>query len=147
MGQAHHYFSKLNYTLANEDSSLEVALLPEKTDTILSIAGSGARVVPLLSRSPRRVICADLSESQLALTELRLALVREASHAEFLDFLGYPRSGADRSAMSLRKHWIEKLDLRRETREFCKAWLSSQDWQSPIYSGSWEKTFQTLSRL
>ncbi|MBU6374828.1 MAG: DUF3419 family protein [Bdellovibrionales bacterium] len=147
MSRATSYFSQLNYTLANEDTALEVALLPEKTDTILSIAGSGSRVVPLLSRSPRRVICVDLSPAQLALTELRISLVREVSRSEFMAFLGYPCAEAEKSPEKLRKHWLEKLELRPETRSFCRDWLSSRDWQSPIYSGRWEKTFQTLSAL
>jgi S-adenosylmethionine-diacylglycerol 3-amino-3-carboxypropyl transferase len=147
MAHAQKYFSTLNYTLANEDTSLEVELLPENTDTILSIAGSGGRILPLLSRSPKRVICVDLAEAQLALTELRLSLAREASHAEFLDFFGYPHAGADRSPEKLRQHWVKRLDLRPQTRDFCQAWLSSLDWRSPLYDGRWEKTFQKLSRM
>ncbi len=147
MAQAQTYFSTLNYTLANEDTSLEVELLPENTDTILSIAGSGGRILPLLSRSPKRVICVDLADAQLALTELRLALAREASHSEFLDFFGYPHAGADRSPEKLRQHWLDRLDLRADTREFCRSWLSSLDWQRPLYDGRWEKTFQKLSRM
>jgi S-adenosylmethionine-diacylglycerol 3-amino-3-carboxypropyl transferase len=147
MAHAETYFSTLNYTLANEDTSLEVALLPENTDTILSIAGSGGRILPLLSRSPRRVVCVDLADAQLALTELRLALAREASHAEFLDFFGYPRSGAEHSPERLRQHWVDRLELRPETREFCKGWLASLDWRIPLYDGRWEKTFQKLSRM
>jgi len=147
MAHAQTYFSTLNYTLANEDTALEVELLPESIDTILSIAGSGGRILPLLSRSPKRVICVDLAEAQLALTELRLALAREASHPEFLDFFGYPQVGADRSPEKLRQHWVDRLELRPETRQFCRAWLSSLDWRSPLYEGRWEKTFQKLSRM
>jgi S-adenosylmethionine-diacylglycerol 3-amino-3-carboxypropyl transferase len=147
MVHAQKYFSTLNYTLANEDTSLEVELLPENTDTILSIAGSGGRILPLLSRSPKRVLCVDLAEAQLALTELRLSLAREASLAEFLAFFGYPHADAERSPEKLRQHWVERLELRSETREFCKGWLASINWQAPLYEGRWEKTFQKLSRM
>ena len=34
MAHAQTYFSTLNYTLANEDTALEVELLPESIDTI-----------------------------------------------------------------------------------------------------------------
>lgn len=137
-------FRAPNYTLANEDTSLEHALLPLRCASVLTIAGSGSRVLPLVARAPERIICVDLSSSQLALTELRLALAREASHEDYLGVLGYP-PGED--SRSLRRHWVERLDLSPSTREFLVRWLGSHDWRAPIYLGRWERTFSRLSRL
>lgn len=133
-----------NYTLANEDTSLEHALLPLHCASVLTIAGSGSRVLPLVARAPSRITCVDLSSSQLALTELRLALAREASYEDFLGVLGYPPVEDSRS---LRRHWIERLELRPASREFLKGWLGSNDWRAPIHLGRWERTFSRLSGL
>ena len=144
------YFSTLNYTLANEDTTLELSLLPEQSDTVLTVAGSGGRVLPLLARKPRKLICVDLAPAQLFLTELRLALAREATHEEFLTFWGYPQtegSASPSEASALRKKWIAKLELSPPAREYLRAWLSSLDWSCPLYDGRWERTFAKLSRV
>lgn len=154
MSEARAYFSKLNYTLANEDTGLECALLSagagRSGDTILTIAGSGGRALPLLASAPSRLVCVDLAEPQLAITELRLALAREASHEEFLQFMGFPSRTPQPSAGELavlRRRWVDELELRPGTRAFVKSWLNSIDWGSPLYEGKWERTFQKLSRV
>jgi S-adenosylmethionine-diacylglycerol 3-amino-3-carboxypropyl transferase len=149
MSSSSTYFSGLNYTLANEDTALEMALLTEGCDTVLTIAGSGGRVLPLLAKKPRRVICVDLSQQQLHLTELRLALAREAPLEVFLAFMGYPHEHApdEREAAMLRRKWIEDLAMSREAREFLRQWLAYLDWGAPLYDGKWERTFARLSRV
>ncbi len=154
MSEARSYFSTLNYTLANEDTGLECALLAggagRSGDTILTIAGSGGRALPLLVGAPSRLVCVDLAEPQLALTELRIALAREASHEEFLQFMGFPSAATEVSAGELavlRRRWVDQLELRPGTRAFLKSWLGSIDWGSPLYEGKWERTFQKLSRV
>jgi len=144
------YFSTLNYTLANEDTALELALLPAQSDTVLTIAGSGGRVLPLLARKPRRLICVDLSPAQLFLTELRLALAREAGLDDFLTFWGYPQTQGRASpsdACALRKKWIAQLELSPPAREYLRSWLNSLHWACPLYDGRWERTFAKLSRV
>lgn len=152
MSEARTYFTTLNYTLANEDTGLECTLLSggagQSGDTILTIAGSGGRVLPLLASGPARVVCVDLAEPQLALTELRLALAREASREEFLQFMGYAGAGASAGeAARLRQRLLDRLELRPGTRAFLKSWLTSIEWGSPLYEGKWERTFQKLSRV
>jgi S-adenosylmethionine-diacylglycerol 3-amino-3-carboxypropyl transferase len=148
------YFSGLNYTLANEDTALELALLRDGCDTVLTVAGSGSRVLPLLARAPRRLVCVDLSLQQLQLTELRLALAREAPLEDFLSFMGYPlaadssRGGqSERDAALLRQKYIEHLELAPVTRQFLKDWFESIDWRLPLYEGRWERTFKKLSAI
>src|SRR4051812_41277723 len=88
MGQAH--FKGLVYTLANEDSAFEASILPTDQKVVFAIAGSGSRVLPLLSKNPKKLVCVDLSKEQLYLTELRIESLRSLSHNEFLQFWGYP---------------------------------------------------------
>ena len=88
MGQAH--FNGLVYTLTNEDSLVEAELLPDNTERVIAIAGSGSRIVPLLTKSPKELVCVDLSVEQLYLTELRVESVRHLSRDEFIQFFGYP---------------------------------------------------------
>jgi len=145
-----NYFSGLNYTLANEDTELEYSLLPEGCATVLTVAGSGARALPLVARAPRRLLCVDLSARQLALTELRLALAREAELAEYMAFFGYPQAGGpvrEGEAALLRRKWIDKLELSPLAREFLKQWLAGIDWGTPLYEGGWERTFARLSSV
>ncbi|NBW81737.1 DUF3419 family protein, partial [bacterium] len=73
------YFNTLNYSLANEDTALELGILPEQRRHVLSVAGSGARVLPLFAKSPQRLTCVDLSQEQLFLTELRIESARVLS--------------------------------------------------------------------
>ena len=58
---AEKYFNSLNYTIGNEDASLELAVLPEKAQHVFTVAGSGSRIIPLLSKNPLRLTCVDSS--------------------------------------------------------------------------------------
>ena len=84
------YFDDLNYTLGNEDSSLEYNLLPKDTKHVLAIAGSGSRILPLLAKHPKKLTCIDTSSLQLYLTELRIETLRSLEYDKFLAFWGYP---------------------------------------------------------
>ena len=64
------YFSKLNYSFANEDTTVEMEILPKGAQRVVCVAGSGSRVLPLLAKKPHKLVCADLSEQQLYITEL-----------------------------------------------------------------------------
>jgi len=86
------YFENLNYTLANEDSRFESHILPEGLDHVVTVGGSGARVIPLLAKKPKRISVLDISQAQLALCELRIQSLREFNHEQYLRFWGYPSS-------------------------------------------------------
>ncbi|MFL5814813.1 MAG: DUF3419 family protein [Bdellovibrionia bacterium] len=143
MSQA--YFTRaLNYTLANEDTAMELAMLQEGLGHILSVAGSGGRVLPLLSKKPKRLTCVDVSQEQLYLTELRIESARALTHAEFLAFWGYPPRSATPGE---RKDLYSKIKLSKEADTFISGLFSSQTWQSVLYLGKWERTFSTLSQV
>ena len=84
------YFSSLNYSLANEDASVETGVLPYGSSQVLSIAGSGGRVIPLASKQPKKIICVDVCKVQLHLTEMRFSALRNLNFDEYLKLLGYP---------------------------------------------------------
>ena len=139
------FFSKkLNYTLANEDTATELAILPRGLKHVVAVAGSGGRVLPLFAQNPQHVSCVDLSLEQLMLTELRIAAAQVLQHSEFLSFFGYP--GGDSHAET-RKSLFQQLELTPATREFFIGLFEAIEWQSLLYLGRWEKSFKTISRI
>ncbi len=142
------YFEDLNYTLSNEDTRIEANLLPEGADRVFSIAGSGARALPLIARSPKEIDIVDMSQEQLYLNELRWAAARALSHDEYLFFLGYrgglpdgdPR-GDDRMGL------FTRLELGEECRRFwgerARHWLP----RGFVFLGRWEGHCQKLGFL
>lgn len=138
------YFNQLNYSLGNEDTALELAILPERVGHVFSVAGSGGRVVPLLAKFPRKVTCIDVAQEQLYLAELRFAAVRALSHAEFVAFWGYPPFPATPSG---RKEMFRKLTLSAPAKTFFEGYFAANSWASLLYDGKWENTFKKLSLM
>lgn len=138
------FFSGLNYTIGNEDTSFELALLPHNTDHVVAVAGSGARVVPLLARNPCVVTCVDSSPAQLALCEIRLALVRELTREEYLAFWGYPPAEMDQEQ---RKEVCASLVLSDAARNWLTVLGEAVAWTSFLYAGKWERTCARLAAL
>jgi S-adenosylmethionine-diacylglycerol 3-amino-3-carboxypropyl transferase len=138
------YFSNLNYTLGNEDPTVELSILPLNAGHVFTIAGSGSRVIPLFARQPNKVTCVDSSIQQLSFAETRIETVRALDRQTFLAFWGYPGQ-----SMSLgeRKHCFEKLELSTLTRSSIEQIFKANNWQSLLYLGKWERTFRKLSIL
>lgn len=152
MNASKAYFENLNYTLSNEDTRVEHGLLREGAAAVMAIAGSGARVLPLLARNPARLDVVDLSREQLLLCELRIAAARRLSRPEFLYFLGY-RGGLDsgepcgKDQGDDRYEIFRSLKLGEECREF---WESTRERWAPrgfILLGKWENHFQKLGQI
>jgi S-adenosylmethionine-diacylglycerol 3-amino-3-carboxypropyl transferase len=144
--KAHSYFNRLNYTLANEDTGLEVAMLQRspRPAHVFSIAGSGGRVLPLLAAQPKRVTCVDLAQEQLHLTELRFESTRALSHEEFVAFWGYPPSPMSPHE---RRENFARLRLSPEARIYLQNLFAENAWKPVLYLGGWERTFAGMSRL
>ncbi|OFZ52663.1 MAG: hypothetical protein A2428_16850 [Bdellovibrionales bacterium RIFOXYC1_FULL_54_43] len=138
------YFNKLNYTLANEDTALELELLPEDVGHLFSVAGSGGRILPLLAKRPRLVTCVDLADEQLYLAEMRFASARELSHSEFLAFWGYPPAPASRKD---RRELFHRLGLSEPAKKFLEELFKEKNWDGILYEGKWERTFAKLSEV
>lgn len=139
-----NYFDDLNYTLGNEDSSLEFSVLPRNTNHVLAIAGSGSRILPLLAKHPKQLTCIDTSSPQLYLTELRIETLKSLEYDEFIAFWGYPPhslSPVDR------KKVFQRLNLSKATHRFINDLFKENKWKSLLYLGKWERTFITLSKI
>ncbi len=143
MAQA--YFNQLNYTLGNEDTSVDVEIIRKlKSQSIFSIAGCGGRSLPLLEGA-QRVVMGDVSPYQLSLCRLRKSLYEALEYEEFLMFFDFPPfSGQDNSYQ--RKVIFKKLNLSVEDRNYFYSILEGLNWKSLLYIGKWERTFQTMSK-
>jgi len=145
---AQEYFSDLNYTLSNEDTQVEFRLLPENSKRVFSIAGSGARCLPLIARNPQELHVVDMSSSQLYLCELRHRAAQALSYEEWLFLLGYRgavQNGEPKS--DSRFHLFQRLSLSEAAHDY---WTSRREgWESNgfIRLGRWEKHFQKLGVL
>lgn len=145
---AKEYFSDLNYTLSNEDTRIEFELLPENSERVFSIAGSGARCLPLIAKNPKALDIIDMSVSQLYLCELRYQAMKTLSYEEYLFFIGYRgalQSGDDEG--NSREEIYQKLSLSSDADHY---WKSRKQGWAPrgfILLGRWEAHFQKLGFL
>lgn len=138
------YFSALNYSLGDEDPSVEVSVLPPDSKHVMCIAGSGTRVVPLLARKPRILTCVDILPEQLALTELRIEAIRCLRHEEFMQLMGYDMAN---SSPRVREALFERVQLSAAARTLLQAMFSRNGWAPIIYIGKFEQMLMTLSKL
>ena len=140
------YFSKLNYTLANEDTTLEYNIVakikPRKT---LSVCGSGGRSLPLLAHTNDVLVCADLSQQQIYLAKMRLESFAKLEWDGFLRFWGFAPYREDENCNE-RKTIFQTFKLEKEVREYFETVFEEIGYRSLIYEGKWEKTFTSVSR-
>ena len=141
------YFSKLNYTLANEDTALEHELVKRlKPARVLSVCGSGGRSLPLLGGIGQDLVCADLSGQQLLLASHRRATIEALSHEEYLMYWGFPPFRAEENR-DWRKKIFTELALDGSTREYFAHLFDTLHWDALLYEGKWEKTFTSVPKL
>ncbi|KQH73150.1 DUF3419 family protein [Xylella fastidiosa] len=137
------YFDHLNYSLGDEDSSVEYGMLAEGIKRVVAVAGSGGRVLPLIARAPDEVICVDINDAQLAMTALRVAALRALHRHEFLGLMGYVALAVDE-----RQRMLRDLPLSEEHRaHLLPVWEAVARGESPIYLGRFERTLQTLASV
>ena len=139
-----NYFDSLNYTIGNEDTTLELEILPEEAQHVFAVAGSGSRIIPLLVKNPRFITCIDSSKEQLSISELRIATLRELNYEDFLAFWGYPYKNI---ATNKRKSIFDNLVISSQAREIMNLFFERNNWESLLYAGKWEQTFKKLSRV
>jgi S-adenosylmethionine-diacylglycerol 3-amino-3-carboxypropyl transferase len=145
---AKEYFSDLNYTLSNEDTRIEYDLLPEKASRVFSIAGSGARCMPLIARHPKELDVVDMSVSQNYLGELRYQAMKALSYEEYLFLMGYRgalQSGGDKGDDRL--ELLQQIQLSPEAKSY---WMDRRTGWTPrgfILLGKWESHFQKIGFL
>ena len=145
---ASEYFSDLNYTLANEDTRIEFELLPENVERVFSIAGSGARCLPLVAKNPKYLDVIDMSVSQLYLCEMRLQAMKTFTYEEYLFFMGYRgalQAGHDNG--DSREELFQRLQLSPAAKNY---WQERKEGWKPrgfIHLGRWESHFQKLGSI
>ncbi len=144
---AQKYFSGLNYTLGNEDTSVEIALIKDlKPNKIFSICGSGGRSLPLMHNDCEILSLADLSEEQLFLAECRFHTYRQLSHEDFLLFWGYyPFS--DNNHQGRRREIFSDLKLSSKAHAFLSQVFHEIHFDSLLYLGKWESTFAVFAKI
>lgn len=140
------YFNTLNYTMANEDTRLEVAILEKGLSHVTSVCGSGGRVLPLLACAPKAITLVDLSQEQLYLAELRFATLRDLNYEGFCSFWGYPPRSMEPKERKLCFDEL-KLSLSPNSRSYLEELFKAVDWQSVLYLGRWERTMAKLARV
>lgn len=141
------YFQGLNYTLGNEDSTLEIEICKKiKPQSIFSICGSGGRSLPLAGSECQLLTLSDLSQEQLWLAELRDHTYKNLDHESFLKFWGYFPYRDDDNC-EFRKKAFYSFTLRDEVRHFFDRVFIELDFASVLYLGKWERTFQVLSSI
>jgi S-adenosylmethionine-diacylglycerol 3-amino-3-carboxypropyl transferase len=139
---SYKYFNKLNYTMSNEDTEFEYSLLSESVNHVLTIAGSGSRVIPLLAKKPKMISICDYSIEQLALTATRIETVKEFTHLEFLGFWGYQEILPDK-----RKQMFDSLTLPLNFKEIMEQIFNEHKWSSLLYVGKYEMMLISLSSI
>lgn len=143
---SHNYFSGLNYTLGNEDTTVEIELIKKlKPKNIFSICGSGGRSLPLVHNEAELIVLSDLSKEQLMLAELRYVSYKTLSFEEFLMFWGY-YPYADDNDTEKRKELFSKLPVKLETGTFFNNVFNQINFHSLLYLGKWERTFAIFAK-
>ncbi|MEX0914471.1 MAG: DUF3419 family protein, partial [Wenzhouxiangellaceae bacterium] len=139
-----NYFGGLAYSLGDEDSRIERELLPYRASRVLTIAGSGGRVVPLLARAPRRLEAVDISPWQIAFTRFRLAALSTLDSEEYARLLGY---GREPLLGELRHKLITALPLLDADRSLIGEVHRAHPETPLIYTGKFEKTLKRFSSI
>ena len=134
------YFSKLNYTLANEDTSLEYKMVEKhRPERVLSVCGSGGRALPLTAHTQEVLVCCDVAEEQLLLGKHRLASY-SLGYRDFLMYWGFAPFSTKENR-GIRKEIFERLSLDDTTRAYFADIYDKHDFEGILYKGSWETTF------
>jgi len=138
------YFKNLNYSLGDEDSSIEYNILEHNQNHILGIAGSGGRILPLLARNPKKLTCVDILDEQLFLTEMRCAAIKLLDYEKYRAFLGYPPV----VMLPLERRLIfNELQLSEKAKSYLEKVFEKAEWTEIIYLGQFEKTLIKLSKI
>jgi len=141
------YFKGLNYTLGNEDTTVEYQLVKDYLPkSVFSVCGSGGRSLPLAGSSVSDLALSDLSHEQLLLAKLRYSTYSELEYEDFLKFWGY-FPYADDNFCDSRKKIFEKLNIDQDVREYFQNIFDENGFVSVLYTGKWERTFQMLAKI
>jgi S-adenosylmethionine-diacylglycerol 3-amino-3-carboxypropyl transferase len=135
------YFQDLNYTMANEDTTLEYQIAEqENSHSILTVGGSGSRSLPFLALPIKELRIVDVSADQLKFIEIKLESIRQLTRSECIA-LWTSEDYVERRDL------FNKLKLANELKEFFNYHLEHNQQIPPLYWGKWERTFKTFSKI
>lgn len=135
-----HFFNQIIYSAANEDPASEIrALSIRPSDQVLTIAGSGARPLDLLTCAPAKVVSLDMNPKQSFLVELKKQAYRDLSYEELLAFFGVLPS-----AQRLRIYKKLRSGLTEPATQFWDA-ESQKISDGILYCGLWERYLRSVS--
>lgn len=83
-------FERILFSTSWEDPAmdLEAFKIRQDQDVILSITSGGDKILCLLVERPKKIIALDMSSTQTALLELKMAGIRGLDHGAYLELLG-----------------------------------------------------------
>ncbi len=143
------YFKGLNYTLGNEDTSLEIDILSSlPAENVFAVCGSGGRSLPLIGLQTKTISIIDLSKEQLSLAKLRMVTYQNLEHDDFLLFWGYYPYSPERYCSS-RKALFTSLKslISEDVYNFFEQVFRSVQFQGLLYLGKWEKVFKFFAKI
>lgn len=135
------YFTGLNYSLANEDNSVERQFVLN-SHRALAVCGSGTRALSLLHDKLKDITIIDISQAQLDYARFKFELIKVMSYEDYLVFMG-----------------IEEADLLQRIELFKKyfhsEWVRHYYQQIPkeviakgiVYAGKWESFLIYLGKI
>ena len=133
--------SIIRYANCWEDADILLEGLSATADSrILSIGSGGDNSFSLLTANPEIVVAVDINQIQLFLIELKKACIKNLSHIEALEFLGFTPS-------SNRTGFFNqiKTELTAEARNYWEANMNLIN-NGIIYAGKFEKYFLFFSK-
>lgn len=133
-------FGLLRYASCWEDTEVLLEALNVKPGAnCFSIASAGDNSLALLTKDPELVLAIDISSTQLACLELKVAAFRLLDYEDLLIFLGYKESYFDRIKI------YEKIskDLSSQSKLLMDKKISAIA-KGIIHTGKFEKYFQTF---
>lgn len=147
-----YFEGSLNYSLANEDSGFEYNMIQKEEAIVGALASSGARLIPILAKSPKKIVMFDISEPQIEFSKFRLAAIKSLDYEEYLrlygldDFNGL-NALSDRPLVSENVFPIlGKISCEGDLKEKIISVLGRESC-ALAYTGKWEKTFYKISKL
>ena len=136
-----NYFQSLNYTMANEDTTLEFELARKlNSKKILTVGGSGSRALPFLALPLEALSIVDVSADQLMLIELKLLTIKQLEHQDAVLFWTSEET-------RVREEIFNKLKLEQKFQDFYHFHTEQNPKIAPLFWGKWEKTFIKISKI
>lgn len=129
----------LKYSNCWEDAFLiRSSLQIDAESKVMSIASAGDNSFMLLADHPKEMVCLDLNEIQLALTELKEQAIKNLTYKEFLQLLGFEESDIRGDLF---------LKIKENISESSQSFLSSEMIEGGIvHLGKFEQYFQLFSK-